>query len=91
MTDSDDSLLQGWYGAAFRRKRYYRWSERWDHDHCEFCWRTFVASAGEEPLPGTLNEGYAQVAHGRFPDDYDWVCAECFDRLHEKAGWNVVN
>lgn len=89
MRTSDEFLLQGWYEATFRWKQYYRWSESWNHDHCEFCGATFAASADESPL-GTLNEGYAQTAHNHFPDDYDWVCADCFARLHEPAGWTVI-
>ncbi len=86
----DDILLSGWHGATFRWKRYYRWSEGWSHDHCDFCFATFVDSGNDDPLPGTLNEGYAQTAHGNFPDDYDWVCAACFEKLHEKAEWTVI-
>lgn len=89
----DDALgmpLQGWYRAKFRRKRYYRWSENWDHDHCEFCWATFSVPGSGSSLPGTLNEGYAQTAYGTFPDDYRWVCPECFERIHELAEWTVI-
>jgi hypothetical protein len=90
VTDTLGMPLDGWYRAVFRRKRYYRWSETWSHDHCKFCFATFVDSGSDEPLPDTLNEGYAQAAHGKFPDDYVWVCTECFDRIHEKAHWTVI-
>ncbi len=63
----DDILLNGWHGATFRWKRYYRWSEGWSHDHCDFCFATFVDSGSDDPRPGTLNEGYAQTAHDKSP------------------------
>jgi len=89
MRASDEFLLQGWYGAMFRGKQSYRWSENWHHDHGEFCGATFVASADASP-PGTLSEGYARTAHNHFPDDDDWVCADCFARFQETAGWTVI-
>lgn len=88
-------------GATLQRKRYREWSERWDHDHCEFCWTKFSNGEGSpEHLaylashPDVLTEGFA--VQGRSPeggtlDDYWWVCPECVADFGEELAWNVVD
>ena len=48
-----------------------------DHDHCEFCWRKF------SPREGDLHQGWCT------PDEYHWVCEECFRDFREQFGWKV--
>jgi len=64
-------------GATFSRKKYAKRSERWDHDHCEFCWATFSEREGD------LHEGYVTA------DDYRWVCDECFADFKERFAWKL--
>lgn len=52
----------------------------WDHDHCEFCWKTF-ALVDE---PDVLHQGYATE------DDYRWICEPCFDDFADLFGWKVI-
>jgi hypothetical protein len=42
-------------GQHLHFRKYTRWSDTWDHDHCAACWAKFAE--GEEPdIP---HEGYA--------------------------------
>jgi len=66
-------------GATLTRKTYVRYSEEWDHDHCEACTKTF-----SETIPGALREGYATS------DNYRWICPDCFNDLKEQMGWKLV-
>ena len=48
-----------------------------DHDHCEFCGKTF------SDLPDTLKEGYCTS------DFYYWVSEDCFERYKDRFQWTV--
>jgi hypothetical protein len=54
----------------------------WDHEHCKFCWATFVP-AGTSDDPSHLTEGY--VSEGKH-----WVCARCFADFRDEFGWTVA-
>jgi hypothetical protein len=60
----------------------------WDHDHCDFCWATFNASAMPDDEPRFLRAGYtiAQPERSTY-----WICARCFDDFHERFDWTVVS
>jgi hypothetical protein len=51
-----------------------------DHDHCEFCFAKFMQN-----YPDTLREGYST------PDQYRWVCKQCFDDFADLFKWKVVS
>ena len=70
-------------GFALRRRRYQRWSDDWDHDHCAACWAKFAQ--GDEP--GILREGYATGEDDPRGAGYDWVCETCFAELQPELGW----
>jgi hypothetical protein len=53
----------------------------WDHEHCEFCWATFMP-AGASNDPSTLTEGYVT-------DGDRWVCDKCFADFRDEFGWTV--
>ena len=57
-------------------KKYSQYSKdpSWDHDHCEFCWATFMV----RDYPDVLHIGYATT------DDYHWICESCFKDFKEK-------
>jgi hypothetical protein len=67
-------------GARLRLKPYFRFSESWDHDHCEGCWAKFMDTAA----PDVLTEGYVTE------DDYHWICPDCFRDLKEEMGWTAI-
>jgi hypothetical protein len=97
----EDYLL----GATLQLKAYRMWSEKWDHDHCAFCWAKFLdptakftdpkaaawlANAIEDPE--ILTEGYA--VQGRSPkeyqkSDYWWICPTCVRDFAKRFGWTV--
>ena len=57
-----------------------RWSgtEKWDHDHCTFCWKDFSNS------PDGQHEGYCD------PEEYCWICEECFNDFKELFEFKVI-
>ena len=83
MREEDDWRLQGQEkylkGISLSWKKYTRYSENWEHDHCEFCWATFT----EEDYPDVLHEGYATE------DNYRWICQTCFEDFKDMFGWAV--
>lgn len=85
-SSGEDWRLQGQEaylkGATFQWRTYVRYSETWRHDHCEFCGAEFA-----EPgtTSGALTEGYST------PDNYRWVCAQCFADFKERFCWRVHN
>jgi hypothetical protein len=67
-------------GAVLRLKKYTRYSETWDHDHCVCCWKKFMESGA----PDVLTEGYATE------DNYNWICPECFRDLKDAMEWKLA-
>lgn len=84
--DESDWRLQGQQkyleGAALVPKQYRRHPRNsdWDHDHCAFCWATFMV----EDVPGVLHQGYCTL------DEYHWICPTCFADFREQFAWTVV-
>lgn len=68
-------------GLTLRRKKYTKYREGWDHDHCSFCGAKFAEIEGDD----VLHEGYST------PDDYDWICDTCFSDFQELFKWEVAN
>ena len=66
-------------GVTLYLKQYYKHSETWDHDHCEFCWAKFSF----ERFPDALDEGYATK------DNYHWICKRCFGDFKDIFQWIV--
>lgn len=54
----------------------------WDHDHCEFCWATFMV-AGASSDPSTLAEGYVT-------EKGQWICDQCFADFRDEFDWSVA-
>ena len=94
MVDRDDWRLMGQerylMGVSLRWKPYYRWSEDWTHDHCEFCGTRFVAADDPYRKPNDLHDGYAVLAHRGFPDDYRWICEACRADFEGMFGWELT-
>ena len=65
-------------GATLSWQRY-RPTDRWEHDHCEFCWIKFR----DDEDPEILREGYAT------PDGYRWVCQTCFEDFKDLFEWKL--
>ncbi|MDR1276542.1 MAG: hypothetical protein LBL72_09225 [Candidatus Accumulibacter sp.] len=78
----EDWRLQGQekylQNAILERKRYQRYSQSWDHDHCEFCWKKFSLE-----VPGALQAGYATT------DNVRWICDACFEDFKSRFNWTV--
>jgi hypothetical protein len=51
----------------------------WDHDHCDFCWQTFMSSNS----PEVLQEGYTTE------DRRHWICLKCYEDFKDRLHWKV--
>lgn len=74
--DGPELSSQNW------RWRWMQWRDRRDpdddHQHCRFCHTNIQDDAVSE----------AWCSHDQ--EDYErWVCAGCFEKLHERFGWKV--
>jgi hypothetical protein len=85
-------------GAELVRKPYRAFSETWEHDHCAFCWATFMDPAFSEKHrkyveehPEVLTEGYATTADHPRGADYHWICPDCFADFADRFGWRTSN
>ena len=80
MPDWRISTAQRIKGATLRFKKYTRWSDVWEHEHCVGCWAKFMET---KVSPEILTEGYVTK------DDH-WVCPECFGDLREIMEWKLA-
>lgn len=65
--------------AKLTKKKYYKYRDGWEHDHCEFCSTKFSESA-----PDSLRNGYVT------DDNYHWICEPCFNDFKNKFNWQTV-
>jgi hypothetical protein len=56
---------------------YYPPSDKWDHDHCEFCGKKF-----------SLNNDVLKKADTS-EHHYRWICEESFNDFKEEFKWKV--
>ena len=84
MINNSDWRLQGQEkylkGVTLYFKKYTKYRDNWDHDHCEFCRAKFSI----EDHPGGLDEGYATK------DNYYWICRRCFGDFKGIFRWKIV-
>jgi len=73
-------------GQRLHFRRYRRWSDTWDHDHCAACWAKFT----EDGDADIQHEGYATGDDYRLGAAYDWVCRSCFEDLKEEMQWSAA-
>ncbi len=52
-------------------------SEKWDHDHCDFCWAKF------SEYDGDIHEGYCTK------DESIWICEECYEDFKDMFEWKI--
>jgi hypothetical protein len=67
-------------------RRYIRWSETWDHDHCVACWAKFAEFDG----PDIQREGYATCEDYQYGACYEGICRACFSDLKDDMDWTVA-
>jgi hypothetical protein len=82
-------------GTAWALKPYRRYTETWDHDHCEFCQAKFIEAGTESEWEG---DGHAHVTRGYAINDehpkgadYYWVCEPCFADFAAEYGWRIAS
>lgn len=84
MSSPDDWRLQGQEryltGVTLTRRQWRETRAGWDHDHCEFCSEKFA----DDRIPDALHEGWTT------PDEYRWICDQCFADFRERFQWKVA-
>jgi len=84
MIDKNDWRLQGQEkylkGVTLYLKKYIKYRDTRDHDHCEFCWAKFSLEGSSDDL----DEGYATK------DNYHWICMRCFDDFKDIFQWKIA-
>lgn len=61
--------------------RFQKHSEKWDHEHCDFCWAKF------SDFEGDLHEGYCTGTDNK-GSEY-WVCPECYNDFKDRFEWKL--
>lgn len=64
-------------GIVLIRQKYTRYSDSWDHDHCEICGNKLMEVASED----AEDEGYSTE------DRYNWFCLACVKKYDKFAKW----
>lgn len=81
--DLQDWRLQGQEkylkGLNLYFRKYKKFSQRWDHDHCEFCNAKFCEISDTD----CHTEGYTTE------NNYYWICNDCFSEFKIYFGWKV--
>jgi hypothetical protein len=72
LRDQEDYLMN----KELFHKRWVQPQPNWDHEHCDFCWFTF--------LPTTEEKGYCTT------DEYWWICENCFNDFKDMFHWKVI-
>lgn len=85
MAQSDDWRLTNQpddvQGVTLYYRHYTAPSPTWDHDHCAFCWRTFME---RDDVPDVLLEGYTT------DDARHWICGVCVADFKERFQWTFA-
>lgn len=81
--EMEDWRLQGQEkylkGVVLQRKKYQRYRENWEHDHCEFCGAKFTESTSD-----ARHIGYSTL------DNYHWICDGCFNDFKDWFEWKAL-
>ena len=78
LTCQEDYLMN----AALKRVTHYKkHSEKWDHEHCDFCWAKFM----EGDYADVLHEGYCTL------DEKHWICEQCFQDFKDMFKFTIVD
>lgn len=84
-------------GVTLTRKNYQALSGQWEHEHCDFCFRTFVDPNYSDALRRLLetnpdehaSAGYTNLAADGLPAGKYWICEDCFEDFNDEFRWKV--
>lgn len=62
--------------------KYQKYSEKWEHDHCDFCSKKFMENC--ENIDFCTTSGYSTV------DNYHWICSDCYEDFMEIFEWTII-
>ena len=63
--------------AKLKKTDYTKPSDKWDHDHCAFCWDKFSENNSDQ------HEGCCTT------DKKYWICEECFNDFKKMFGFKI--
>ena len=79
MINNNDWRLTNQMNYLYEQKlehiNFQKYSNSWEHEHCEFCNETICDS--KQTYYCTL-------------DKYHWICEECFNDFDDMFNWQVV-
>jgi hypothetical protein len=83
-------------GTTLVFKRYQARSEAWEHEHCRFCFTTFMDPDFSEAHrrfieehEEVLTEGYTTTEEHERGGDGHWVCSQCVADFAQEFGLRV--
>lgn len=65
--------------ATLVKKNYTKKSDKWEHDHCEFCFEKFSTD-----IQDSLKDGYCTQ------DEKHWICNNCYNDFKEMFNWKEI-
>ena len=79
MTNLDDWRLTNQIDYLYQKQLKYinfrKSSDRWDHEHCEFCNKAILEDSIKE---------YCTL------DEYYWICEDCYKDFNDLFEWKIV-
>jgi hypothetical protein len=85
--DSMTDFLKEYRGWTFEFKKYRRWREGWEHDHCIACGQVIAESGAREDA---ITEAYAVSDRHPRGAEYEWLCPPCAHMLASTLGLRLV-
>lgn len=73
LRNQEDYLMNETFVKAEYRKPF----EKWDHDHCDFCWAKF------SEFDGDLHKGYCTK------NECIWICEDCYEDFKDMFQWKI--
>ena len=84
-------------GLRWAWRRYQVLSGNWEHEHCEFCFKSFLDASYSDSMREALaadpdknaSGGFANLRHDETPAGRHWVCRACFDDFRAEFHWEL--
>lgn len=64
--------------VVLKRIKYNKYSDSWEHEHCEFCWEKISENKSD------FNEAYCTL------DEQICICEDCYNDFKEMFNWRTL-
>ena len=68
------------FGVKLKHINFEPLNEKWEHEHCSFCFDKFSKS-----IEGSLTCGYCTL------NEYYWICEKCYNDFINEFSWEIIN